>query len=65
MIRVIVCEFAVANAMFGGSAEYVALGLKSMGLESTFYWYVTAMTAIAFLFSLRLPKQAAYLHHDH
>ena len=24
----------------------------------------TAMMAIAFLFSLRLPKQAAYLHHD-
>ena len=35
-----------------------------MGMENTFYWYVTAMMAIAFLFSLRLPKQAAYLHHD-
>ncbi|MCY1397657.1 Alpha-ketoglutarate permease [compost metagenome] len=57
--------YAVANAMFGGSAEYVALGLKTMGMENTFYWYVTVMMAIAFLFSLRLPKQAAYLHHDH
>ncbi|MGH8485329.1 MAG: MFS transporter, partial [Pseudomonas sp.] len=57
--------YAVANAIFGGSAEYVALGLKSIGMENTFYWYVTAMMAIAFLFSLRLPKQAAYLHHDH
>ncbi|MDV9032800.1 MFS family transporter [Pseudomonas sp. RAC1] len=57
--------YAVANAVFGGSAEYVALGLKSLGMENTFYWYVTAMMAIAFLFSLRLPKQAAYLHHDH
>ncbi|AGZ33789.1 MFS transporter [Pseudomonas sp. SWI6] len=57
--------YAVANAMFGGSAEYVALGLKTMGMENTFYWYVTAMMAVAFLFSLRLPKQAAYLHHDH
>ena len=57
--------YAVANAMFGGSAEYVALGLKSLGMENTFYWYVTAMMAIAFLFSLRLPKQAEYLHHDH
>ncbi|WDY58978.1 MFS family transporter [Pseudomonas sp. PSKL.D1] len=56
--------YAVANAAFGGSAEYVALGLKTMGMENTFYWYVTAMMAIAFLFSLRLPKQAAYLHHD-
>ncbi|CAM3928557.1 Alpha-ketoglutarate permease [Pseudomonas reidholzensis] len=57
--------YAVANAMFGGSAEYVALGLKTLGMENTFYWYVTAMMAVAFLFSLRLPKQAAYLHHDH
>ncbi|MNQ89709.1 Alpha-ketoglutarate permease [compost metagenome] len=57
--------YAVANALFGGSAEYVALGLKTMGMENTFYWYVTVMMAIAFLFSLRLPKQAAYLHHDH
>jgi len=56
--------YAVANAAFGGSAEYVALGLKTLGMENTFYWYVTAMMAIAFLFSLRLPKQAAYLHHD-
>ncbi|MES2530671.1 MAG: MFS family transporter [Pseudomonadota bacterium] len=57
--------YAVANAIFGGSAEYVALGLKSLGSESTFYWYVTAMMAIAFLVSWRLPKQASYLHHDH
>ncbi|WP_449431364.1 MFS family transporter [Pseudomonas putida] len=56
--------YAVANAMFGGTAEYVALGLKTLGMENTFYWYVTAMMAVAFLFSLRLPKQAAYLHHD-
>ncbi len=56
--------YAVANAIFGGSAEYVALGLKNMGMENTFYWYVTAMMAIAFLFSLRLPKKPAYLHED-
>jgi len=55
----------VANALFGGSAEYVALGLKSVGHESAFYWYVTAMMAIAFVVSLRLPRQASYLHHDH
>mgnify|MGYP000455771988 CR=1 FL=1 len=37
---------------------------RFMGMENTFYWYVTGMMAVAFLFSLRLPKQAAYLHHD-
>ena len=40
-------SYAVANAMFGGSAEYVALWLKSVGNESMFYWYVTALCAIA------------------
>ncbi|MEJ8815303.1 MFS family transporter [Variovorax ureilyticus] len=57
--------YAVANALFGGSAEYVALGLKSIGHETAFYWYVTAMMVIAFVVSLRLPRQATYLHHDH
>ncbi len=57
--------YAVANAMFGGSAEYVALGLKSLGHETAFYWYVTVMLAIAFMVSLRLPRQASYLQHDH
>lgn len=56
--------YAVGNAIFGGSAEYVALYLKSLGHESTFYWYVTAMMVIAFIVSTRLPRQAAYLHHD-
>jgi MHS family dicarboxylic acid transporter PcaT-like MFS transporter len=57
--------YAVANAIFGGSAEYVALGLKSIGHETAFYWYVTAMMVLAFVVSWRLPRQASYLHHDH
>lgn len=57
--------YAVANALFGGSAEYVALGLKSLGHETAFFWYVTGMMAIAFLVSLRLPREGSYLHHDH
>lgn len=57
--------YAVGNAIFGGSAEYVALGLKKLGHEPAFFWYVTAMMVVAFLVSLRLPRQAAYLHHDH
>ena len=57
--------YAVANAIFGGSAEYVALGLKSIGHESAFYWYVTVMMVIAFLVALRLPREPKYLHTDH
>ncbi|USE79870.1 metabolite/H+ symporter [Cupriavidus gilardii] len=56
--------YAIANAVFGGSAEYVALNLKAVGHESAFYWYVTAMMVLAFLVSMRLPRQAKYLHHD-
>ncbi len=29
-------SYAVANALFGGSAEYVALSLKSVGAEHVF-----------------------------
>jgi MHS family dicarboxylic acid transporter PcaT-like MFS transporter len=57
--------YAVANALFGGSAEYVALGLKSIGHENAFYWYVTAMMVVTFVVSWRLPRQARYLHHEH
>jgi MHS family alpha-ketoglutarate permease-like MFS transporter len=57
-------SYAIANALFGGSAEYVALGLKSLGHETDFYWYVTGMMAIALLVSLRLPRRASYLHDD-
>ena len=57
--------YALANAVFGGSAEYVALGLKSLGYQGVFYWYVTVMLAIAFLVSLRLPRDGGYLDRDY
>ncbi|CRJ36474.1 alpha-ketoglutarate permease [Salmonella enterica subsp. enterica serovar Typhi] len=50
-------SYAVANALFGGSAEYVALSLKSVGMESSFFWYVTAMAVLAFLVSLMLHRK--------
>jgi len=39
--------YAIANALFGGSAEYVALKLKSGGQESLFFWYVSGMAALS------------------
>lgn len=50
-------SYALANALFGGSAEYVALTLKAAGFESSFFWYVTIMAAIAFLVSLSLHRK--------
>ncbi|EQB5413365.1 MFS transporter [Escherichia coli] len=50
-------SYAVANAIFGGSAEYVALSLKSIGMETAFFWYVTLMAVVAFLVSLTLHRK--------
>lgn len=41
--------YAIANALFGGSAEYVALQLKLWGLEGAFYWYVSGMIGLSLL----------------
>jgi MHS family alpha-ketoglutarate permease-like MFS transporter len=47
-------SYAVANAVFGGSAEYVALSFKSWNIEEVFFWYVSGMCLIAFIVSIRL-----------
>ncbi len=47
-------SYAVANAVFGGSAEFVALSFKSWHIEDVFFWYVSAMSLIAFIVSIRL-----------
>jgi MHS family dicarboxylic acid transporter PcaT-like MFS transporter/MHS family alpha-ketoglutarate permease-like MFS transporter len=48
-------SYAIANAAFGGSAEYVALWFKSVALEQNFYWYVTIMCALAWIVAWRMP----------
>jgi MHS family alpha-ketoglutarate permease-like MFS transporter len=48
-------SYAVANAIFGGSAEYVALWFKQAGMEQNFYWYVSAMCALAFVVAYKMP----------
>ncbi len=56
-------SYAIANAVFGGSAEFVALKFKDLGIETSFFWYVTVMCAIALLTSLRMPdsRKSGYL----
>lgn len=39
--------YALTVALFGGSAEYIALWLKNIGQESWFYWYVTICIGIS------------------
>ncbi|MEC3911281.1 MFS transporter [Sphingobium sp. CR2-8] len=39
--------YALANTLFGGTAEFVALWFKQAGMEPAFYIYVTVMIAIS------------------
>ncbi|MFD1199443.1 MFS family transporter [Brucella gallinifaecis] len=48
-------SYAIANAIFGGTAEYVALWFKKIGLESGFFWYVSIMMVIVFIVGLIMP----------
>lgn len=47
-------SYAIGNAVFGGSAEYVALQLKTLNVEPIFYWYVTFMCFVALVVSWRM-----------
>ena len=46
--------YALANTLFGGTAEYVALQFKDWGIESAFYWYVTAMIGLSLIVYLMM-----------
>ena len=55
--------YAIGNALFGGTAEYFALWFKSIGHESWFFWYVTAMMVIALVAAILMPdpRKKGYL----
>ncbi|WP_308250248.1 MFS transporter [Sphaerisporangium fuscum] len=48
--------YAIANALFGGTAEYIALWFKSMGVESGFYWYVAGCAAVSLVVYLTMRE---------
>jgi len=41
--------YALTVSIFGGTAEFIALWFKSIGMESGYYWYVTACIACSLL----------------
>lgn len=41
--------YALTVAIFGGTAEYVALYLKDIGYESYFYWYISGCIFLSLL----------------
>jgi MHS family alpha-ketoglutarate permease-like MFS transporter len=48
-------SFAIAIAIFGGTAEYFGLLFKEMGHENLFYWYITICTFISLICYALLP----------
>ena len=48
-------SYGIGNALFGGTAEYIALFLKSHGRESFFFYYVALMAIVTLAASLWMP----------
>jgi len=48
--------YAIANALFGGTAEYVALYLKDIGHERWFYIYISALAALSLVAYVRMRE---------
>lgn len=50
--------YGVTVAVFGGTAEFLALWLKSIGTESLFYFYVSACIALSFIVYWRMDESS-------
>ncbi|WP_421990502.1 MFS family transporter [Roseococcus sp.] len=55
-------SYAIANALFGGSAEYVALRFKAAGMEGGFAWYVIALMVVALISVCFMPDMQKHGH---
>ena len=51
--------YALTVALFGGTAEYVALWFKDIGHETGFFWYVSACIGVSLLVYLKMPDTRA------
>ena len=51
--------YSISNAIFGGTAEFVALGFKQAGHETWFFTYVTVVILGSLLVYLGLPDTRA------
>ncbi|MFE1409447.1 MFS transporter [Streptomyces sp. NPDC058746] len=47
--------YAIANALFGGTAEYVALWFKDSGHETMFFWYVSGCALVSLVTYVLMP----------
>ena len=51
--------YAIANALFGGTAEYVALWFKDGGHEKMFFWYVSGCALVSLIAYVLMPDTRA------
>lgn len=58
--------YALTVAIFGGTAEYIALWLKHNNIESYFYWYITACIFFSLVVYARMKdtKETSTLDKD-
>jgi MHS family alpha-ketoglutarate permease-like MFS transporter len=58
--------YALANSVFGGTAEPLALWFKDQEMESNFYIYASIVLAVGFVTVLLLPdtKKHSLIHED-
>lgn len=58
--------YALANTIFGGTAEWVALKFKQLGHESWFFWYVTIMIGLSLIVYMRMrdTRDHSLIHED-
>jgi MHS family alpha-ketoglutarate permease-like MFS transporter len=58
--------YALTVAIFGGTAEYIALLFKDWGHESWYYWYITACISISLLvyIIMKETKETASINID-
>jgi MHS family alpha-ketoglutarate permease-like MFS transporter len=59
--------YALTVATFGGTADMVALWFKQAGMETGFYWYVTACIACSLLVYVWMPdtRRTSLIDRDH
>ena len=48
--------YALANTIFGGTAEYIALWLKNIGHEHWFYFYISLLCLIYLIACIRMRE---------
>ncbi|QYR22364.1 MFS transporter [Paenibacillus sp. sptzw28] len=54
--------YALTVAVFGGTAEFIALWFKSIGFESLFYYYVAVCIAVSFIVYWRMGESSKVSH---